>query len=291
MPFHYIQQNLRMKTFKDKVVVVTGVGSGIGRSLAMRLDKLGAKLAVNDFNKASLDATVSSLNQEAYAEQFDVSDRDAFYNFASNVVGHYGKVDCIINNAGVALGSVSTEELTYKDFDWIMGINFWGMVYGTKAFLPHIKKQSEGNITNVSSIFGITGIANQTAYCTTKFAIRGFTESLRMEMHSVSPHITITSIHPGGIKTNIARSSKTAENTKESTPEEFDRAMAAIDKAFITSPDRAAEIITNGILKKRERILVGSDAIKADRMVRLFPVKYTDYLLKSSTFTDPTMEI
>lgn len=273
-----------MKSFKDKVVVVTGVGSGIGRALAKHFDKLGAKLALNDFDKASLEATASSLTQNPYSENFDVADKDTFYNFAENVYNHFGKVDCIINNAGVALSAVSTEELSYKDFDWIMGVNFWGMVYGTKAFLPYIKKQSEGSITNVSSIFGITGIAYQTAYCTTKFAIRGFTESLRMEMHNESPHVVISSVHPGGIKTNIARSSKTAIGQAESEKEEFDKMMEEIDKAFITSPEKAADTIINGIMKKKERILIGSDAKRADRIVRLFPSKYTDIILNNSSF-------
>ncbi len=273
-----------MKTFKDKVVVVTGVGSGIGRALAKHFDTLGAKLALNDYDKASLEDTVSSLSQDPYREQFDVADKDAFYQFAENVYNHFGKVDCMINNAGVALSAVSTEELKYSDFDWIMGINFWGMVYGTKAFLPYIKEQPEGSVTNVSSIFGITGIAYQTAYCTTKFAIRGFTESLRMEMHNEAPHVVISSVHPGGIKTNIARSSKTAEGQDEAQQEEFDKMMEEIDKAFITSPEKAAETIINGILKKKERILIGPDAKRADRIVRLFPTKYTDIILKNSTF-------
>ena len=273
-----------MKTFKDKVVVVTGVGSGIGRALAVHLDKLGAKLAINDYNETSLHSTVSILKQKPFSEHFDVSDKEAFYRFSKNVYNHFGQVDCVINNAGVALSAVSTEDLTYNDFDWIMGINFWGMVYGTKAFLPYIKNQSEGNITNVSSIFGITGIAYQTAYCTTKFAIRGFTESLRMEMHNDSPHITISSVHPGGIKTNIARSSKTAEGQDPAEQAEFEKVMEEVDKAFITSPEKAADIIISGILKKKERIIVGPDAKRADRIVRLFPTKYTDIILKNSTF-------
>lgn len=268
-----------MISFKDKVVVVTGVGSGIGKALAQNLSKQGAKLAVNEFNQETLDQTISLLSTDVYSEQFDVSDKDKFYQFADNVIQHYGKVDCIINNAGVALGAVSTEELSYKDFDWIFGINFWGMVYGTKAFLPIIKKQSEGNITNISSIFGIAGIGYQTAYCTTKFAIRGFTESLRMEMHKESPHVSICSVHPGGIKTNIARDSKPAIGMKD---EKNDTLLEEIEKAFITSPEKAAETILKGINNRKERILIGSDAKKADRTIRLFPTKYTDMFMKDS---------
>lgn len=280
-----------MKTFKDKVVVVTGVGSGIGRALAKALHAKGAKLALNEFNAETLAETISLIggpSDTIYSENFDVSDREKFYAFAENVKSHFGKVDGIINNAGVALGSVSTEELTYKDFDWVFGINFWGMVYGTKAFLPIIKQQQEGNITNISSIFGIAGIGYQTAYCTSKFAIRGFTESLRMEMHKESPRVSICSVHPGGIQTNIARDSKAPDGSDEGVD---DKMLAEVEKAFITSPDKAAETILNGILKRKERILIGSDAKRADRTIRMFPTKYTDMFLKDSLVVPPKEKV
>lgn len=276
-----------MKTFKDKVVVVTGVGSGIGRALAKALHSKGAKLAINEFNPDTLKETISLIggpSNHIYSENFDVANREKFYAFADNVINHFGKVDCIINNAGVALGSVSTEELSYKDFDWIFGINFWGMVYGTKAFLPIIKQQEEGNVTNISSIFGIAGIGYQTAYCTTKFAIRGFTESLRMEMHKESPRVSICSVHPGGIQTNIARDSKIPDGSDKGVD---DKMLAEVEKAFITSPEKAAETILNGILKRKERILIGSDAKRADRTIRMFPTKYTDMFLKDSLVVPP----
>lgn len=279
-----------MKSFKDKVVVITGVGSGIGRALAIELHSRGAKLALNEFNKDTLNDTISMIggaSNSVFSKDFDVSDRESFYDFAAQVQQYYGKVDCIINNAGVALGSISTEDLSYKDFEWIFGINFWGMVYGTKAFLPIIKKQSEGNITNISSIFGIAGIGYQTAYCTTKFAIRGFTESLRMEMHSESPHVSISSVHPGGIKTNIARDSKIPDGSND---EVNDKMLEEVEKAFITSPKEAASTILNGINKGKERILIGSDAKRADRTIRLFPSKYTDILLKDSLVVPPKKE-
>lgn len=281
-----------MKTFKNKVVAVTGVGSGIGRALAKQLKEKGAKLALNDFNAATLQETIDLLGGESpdiYGRSFDVSNKDAFYQYAEDVNNHFGQVDCIINNAGVALGSVSTEDLTYKDFEWVFGINFWGMVYGTKAFLPIIKKQEEGNITNISSIFGIAGIGYQTAYCTTKFAIRGFTESLRMEMHKESPRVSICSVHPGGIKTNIARDSKPAERQDGTLYEGDDAMLEEVEKAFITSPDKAAQTILSGILSRKERILIGPDAKRADYTIRLFPTKYTDMFLKDS-FIVPSKE-
>jgi len=274
-----------MKHLKDKVISITGAGSGIGRSLAMKLNASGAKLALNDYNAEALEETLSLLpnqNIKFINQVFDVSNKDAVYSFADETMKSFGQVDGCINNAGVALGTVSAENLSYEDFNWIFGINFWGMVYGTKAHLPLIKKQSEGFIANVSSIFGITGIAYQTAYCSTKFAIRGFNESVRMEMHVESPHIKIHSIHPGGIKTNIAKDSKVAEGMEEIMAKQDDQQLADIEKAFITSPDKAADVIISGIKSKRERIMIGPDAKKADRLVRLFPEKYTDMLLKNS---------
>jgi len=274
-----------MKHLKDKVISITGAGSGIGRSLAMKLNASGAKLALNDYNAEALEETLSLLpnqNIKFINQVFDVSNKDAVYSFADEAMKSFGQVDGCINNAGVALGTVSAENLSYEDFNWIFGINFWGMVYGTKAHLPLIKKQSEGFIANVSSIFGITGIAYQTAYCSTKFAIRGFNESVRMEMHVESPHVKIHSIHPGGIKTNIAKDSKVAEGMEEIMAKQDDQQLADIEKAFITSPDKAADVIISGIKSKRERIMIGPDAKKADRLVRLFPEKYTDMLLKNS---------
>ena len=274
-----------MKHLKDKVISITGAGSGIGRSLAMKLNASGAKLALNDYNAEALEETLSLLpnqNIKFINQVFDVSNKDAVYSFADETMKSFGQVDGCINNAGVALGTVSAENLSYEDFNWIFGINFWGMVYGTKAHIPLIKKQSEGFIANVSSIFGITGIAYQTAYCSTKFAIRGFNESVRMEMHVESPHIKIHSIHPGGIKTNIAKDSKVAEGMEEIMAKQDDQQLADIEKAFITSPDKAADVIISGIKSKRERIMIGPDAKKADRLVRLFPEKYTDMLLKNS---------
>jgi len=274
-----------MRQFKDKVICITGVGSGIGRALAIKLNAAGVKLALNDNNVSGLEETISMLpNQDLshIAEVFDVSDRESVYAFSEKVLQRFGQVDGCINNAGVALGTVSVDRLSYEDFDWIFGINFWGMVYGTKAYLPMIKQQTEGFIANVSSIFGIAGIAYQTAYCTTKFAIRGFNESLRMEMHVEAPHVKIHSIHPGGIKTNIAKDSKVAIGMEEQMAKQNDEKLADIEKAFITSPGKAADIIISGINRKKERIMIGSDAKKVDRLVRLFPEKYTGMLLKNS---------
>jgi NAD(P)-dependent dehydrogenase (short-subunit alcohol dehydrogenase family) len=197
--------------------------------------------------------------------------------FAQTVFEKYGRVDVMINNAGVALGQVTAEEVTREDFKWVMDINFWGMINGSQAFLPFIKKQSEGAVANVSSIFGIAGIAHQAAYCTSKFAIRGYTESMRMESKLDFPHVTIHSIHPGGIKTNIVRNSRwTNDDVSE---EEREILSKNFESQFITTPEKAASVILKSIQRKKERILIGPDAKLMDRLVRWFPTLYTKIFL------------
>lgn len=267
-----------MKDLKNKVVVITGVGSGMGKELSLQMAQHGARLAVMDFNEASLDDTVSlikSYHAEVYASCFDVSNREDFYRFGEGVIQHFGEVDVVINNAGVALGGISIEKLDYRDFEWVMGINFWGMVYGTKIFLPYIKKQNEGSIVNISSIFGIMGVSEQGAYCSSKFAIRGFTESLRMELMQEAPHVIASVVHPGGVKTNIARDSKDAlgDFVDKNNLDE-------IEKLFITTASDAAKTIIKGIQNKQARILIGSDARKNDWIVRLMPAKYSKLILR-----------
>ena len=265
-----------MKSFKDKVAVVTGAGgSGIGRALALALAAEGAKLAISDVKEETLDETISMLkamNATVDAHAFDVADRAAMYRFADAVADKYGQVDLVINNAGVALGRVTAMDVDYDDFDWIMGINFWGMVYGSKAFLPHLVKRTEATLVNVSSLFGLMGVAYQVPYCTSKFAIRGFTESLRMEMMALSPQVTVTSVHPGGIKTNIVKSSRWNPNIPK---EDRERDQKNFEKLFITTPETAAKVIIKGIKKKRPRVLIGRDAKFPDKIIRLFPGLYT----------------
>jgi NAD(P)-dependent dehydrogenase (short-subunit alcohol dehydrogenase family) len=242
-----------MKNFENKVVVITGVGSGIGRALAVEFHKLGAKLAINDFNETSLLETVEMLGGSAvFYKTFDVSDKAAFYQFADSVIAHYGQVDVVINNAGVAISKLSAGEISIEDYEWIFGINLWGMMYGSLAFLPHLRQQKEASIVNLSSIFGIHGVPYQAAYCTTKFGIRGFNESMALEERMNKTGVTVTSIHPGGIKTNIARNSRYASEDKTM--------IEKFEKSFITSPEKAAKIIIQAIRCKKQRVLVGPDA-------------------------------
>jgi butyryl-CoA dehydrogenase len=243
-----------MNSFQSKVVVVTGAGSGIGRALAMAFAGQGARLALNDFNEQTLQETVAALpaGTEVFASAFDVSKKEAVFQFADDVLRKYGKVDVVVNNAGVAIAGFRTDEVSIEDYEWIMGINLWGMIYGSLAFLPHLRKQQESALVNVSSIFGLHGIPVQAPYVTTKFAIRGFTESLALEEEAHGTGLTVSSVHPGGIQTNIAKASRGAEVDPQ--------AIAEFEKQFRTTPERAAEIILRGIRKKKSRILVGIDA-------------------------------
>jgi len=263
-----------MKNFENKVVVITGTGSGIGRALALEFKKLGAKLAINDKNEAALLETVDLLGgpDNVFYHAFDVADKTAFYKFADDVIEHYGRVDVVINNAGVAIFKLTASEISMADYEWIFGVNLWGMMYGSLAFLPHLRKQQESSLVNLSSIFGILGFPNQAAYCTTKFAIRGFTESLALEERMLKTGVTVTSVHPGGIKTNIARNARYAEIDEIAT-EQF-------EKSFITTPEKAAQTIIRGIQRKKTRVLVGRDAKLLYFLTRLSPRFVAWYLIR-----------
>ena len=273
-----------MQEFKDKVGVITGAGSGIGKELALGLSRLGCRLSLSDINADSLSETeelIKAAGGEVVTHVCDVSDRKAVYTFAANTINRYGSADLVVNNAGMALDAIGVSQLDISDFEWIMGINFWGVVYGTKAFLPYLKRSKDGVLVNISSIFGITGIGGQAPYCTTKFAVRGFTESLRMELYAEAPHLTAICVHPGGIKTNIARNSKEALNSDRSDPEKEKRLKEFEEKALVMPPSRAAEIIIAGIRKRKERILIGKDARRMDFLARLWPAKYSRMMFKT----------
>ena len=256
-----------MKNLNEKKIIITGAGSGIGRALAQRLAAEGATLILNDYKADTLQETADSINGNVETYAFDVSKREAWENFQTTILQKHEHIDVIINNAGVALGEISVQETTLEQMEWLMGINYWGVVYGTKCFLPTMKRLPEAAVVNISSVFGIAGIANQSTYCSAKFAVRGFTESLRMEM--LDTNVCVISVHPGGIKTNIARDARDPN-------EERQKKMAkTFEKVAITSADKAAEVIINGIKKKKNRVLIGRDARMMDRIVRLLPVRYS----------------
>lgn len=266
-----------MKSFKGKVAAITGAASGIGRSLAVQLGESGCALALSDVNETGLAETAAQARAygvKVTAETVDVSDRDAVYRWAHGVVVDHGQVNFIFNNAGVALGA-TVEAMKYEDFEWLMGINFWGVVYGTKAFLPHLKASGDGHVVNISSVFGIAGIPSQSAYNAAKFAVRGFTESLSQELAITGAPVRATSVHPGGIKTNIARAARVDESLRDLGIDSEDT-TGRLERAFITSPDKAASIILRAVAKKRRRVLVGPDAYVFDWVVRLLPTAYQD---------------
>jgi NAD(P)-dependent dehydrogenase (short-subunit alcohol dehydrogenase family) len=261
-----------MKDFRDKVAAITGAASGIGRSLSIELARRGAHLALSDVDEAGLAETelrAKRAGVEVTTARVDVADRAAVEAWADQVVSDHGRVNLIANNAGVAVGA-TVEGTSYEDFEWLMGINFWGVVHGTKAFLPHLKAAGEGHVVNISSIFGLMGIPSQSAYNSAKFAVRGFTEALRMELDIERCGVSATSIHPGGIKTNIARNARIGGGLDE-IGQDPDAARRDFEKLFITSPDKAARQIVRAVQLDRRRALVGPDAKAFDVLSKLPP--------------------
>lgn len=257
-----------------KIAVVTGVGAGIGRALALALAEQCEALALSDIDPGKLAATVAACKKvgvKVYAEAFDVADRAAMDAFAANTIEALGKVDIMINNAGVALGPATMDELTIEDFEWVFGINLWGMIYGSTAFLPHLSKQPESALVNISSVFGLMGVSRQVPYCTTKFAIRGFTESLRMEAIDKYPGLQVISVHPGGIDTDIMRSSKWVQKITDSQREQATQNFKSITRS---SPEKAAKVILKGIRRNKGRVLIGPDARVVGFLTRFLPSKY-----------------
>lgn len=265
-----------MKSFQDKVAAITGAGSGMGRELAIELARQGCHLALSDVNEQGLAQTVALL--KAYpvrvtSTRLDVSQREAVYAWADAVVREHGKVNLIFNNAGVALGS-TLEGVAYEDFEWIMNINFWGVVYGSKAFLPHLRASGDGHIINTSSIFGLFAVPANGCYNASKFAVRGFSECLRQEMELTAAPVSVTSVHPGGIKTNIAQAARMSSNLEGLLAKDAQSARDNFDKLFITSANRAARIILKAVQGNKRRVLVGPDAKFMDLLVRLLPSAY-----------------
>jgi NAD(P)-dependent dehydrogenase (short-subunit alcohol dehydrogenase family) len=275
-----------MKRFENKVAAITGAGSGIGRALALELAGRSCHLALSDIDEVGLAETVRQIGAPGVrvtTQAVDAADRRAVYDWADQVVADHGKVNLIFNNAGVALGS-TIEGMSYDDIEWLMNINFWGVVYGTKAFLPHLKASGEGHIANVSSVFGLAAIPTQGAYNAAKFAVRGFTECLRQELDMTNCGVSATSIHPGGIKTGIARSAR-KDPCITDLGLGFDASGEKFERAFITSPEKAARIILRAVERNKRRCLVGPDAYVFDWIVRLLPSRYQDIATRVSKLT------
>ena len=264
-----------MSLTNESVVVITGAASGIGRALAIRLARepiAGIAIAdVNEKNLAETRALIANQNLKVTTHILDVSDERQFREFAVAVVEQHGRATHVINNTGVALGG-AVSEVSLDDIRWLMNINFWGVVYGTKIFLPILEKQKSAHIVNISSIFGIVAPPGNAAYAASKFAVRGFTEALRHELENTNIHVSI--VHPSGVSTNIANDARigadvklSAEDLKQKV-EKFNKQLAA------TTPEQAAEIIVKGIKARRPRIVIGSDARLLSAFARLFPRRY-----------------
>ena len=274
-----------MKQFKGRVAAVTGAASGIGRALAKDLARRGAHLALADIDDVGLAETVAQcegLGVKITSQHLDVADRQAVYAWADRVVADHGAVNLVVNNAGVAMLGAMVESMSYQDFEWLMNINFWGVVYGTKAFLPHLKASGEGHIVNVSSAFGLISFPSQSAYNAAKFAVRGFTDSLRMELEIEKASVSVTTVHPGGIKTNIVRNARIDPASVSEIGGDVEKARRDAKRPFITSPQKAARQILAAVQRDRRRALIGPDAKVIDFVSRLPAGFYQRMLTKAA---------
>ena len=296
-----------MKTFRDKVAVITGAGSGMGRYLALLLAKEGAHLTICDVNQETLDQTNEMLrkyNVSVSSILLDVADKDAVEALPQKVIETHGQVDMVFNNAGVSTGS-HFKDMQEKNWDWVMNINLHGVINSTRAFIPYLIDRPEAAIINTSSIFGMVAVPGQTVYHATKFAVRGFTESLALEMAETNKNLQIHSVHPGHVGTNIVSNSRMDEEEYKKTLEKegSDRTgffaskrpqsikeMADVFKEGGMHPSKAAQIILKGVKKNKRRIFIGLDSKLLELSQRIFPNKYHRlwpfFMLPISIFRD-----
>ena len=264
-----------MKNLGNKVAVVTGAGSGIGRALAIDLAGRGSRLALSDVDGRGLADTVAAcegVGAQTRSNELDVADRAAMYFHADSVVSDFGRVDLVINNAGVALAA-DVLDMSWDDFEWVMNVDFWGVANGTKAFLPALIESGDGHLVNISSVFGLMGIPGQSAYNSAKFAVRGFTEALRQEMKIARHPVGVTCVHPGGIKTNIVANARGMDSLGD-----VDKVSEAFERIARTTPTRAAKVILAGVEKNKPRVLIGPDARGFDAIPRIIGPRYQDIL-------------
>lgn len=268
-----------MTAIQGSAAAVTGAASGIGRALAIELAARGCDLAIADRDEAGLAATAAELaasGRKVTSHRVDVSEPAQIQQFADAAAAAHPGLNIVINNAGVALLG-QFNEIDQAQFEWLMNINFWGVVHGCRAFLPHLERQKAAHIVNLSSIFGIIAPAGQTAYCASKFAVRGFSEALRHEFWLAKRPINLTVVHPGGIKTNIVRNMRTGAGITDNARrvesiERFDNEFAK------TTPAVAAQTIIQGIENNAPRVLIGGDAKFMDLLQRFRPGRYFSVL-------------
>ena len=259
-----------MKLVPGHVAVVTGAASGIGEALALDLAGRGVRVALSDVDAAGLErvtAACNALGSDAKGYVLDVSDRDAVLAHAEQVVADFGRVNLVVNNAGVAL-TAPIETMRHEDLQWVMDIDFYGVVHGVEAFLPHLIASGDGHVVNISSVFGLFAVPSQSAYNAAKFAVRGYTEALRMEMQLAGRPVGVSCVHPGGIRTNVARNARTVQGGDAA-------ALAAeFDKLARTSPAKAAQVILRGVERDTARVLIGADAHAFSLMTRVLGARY-----------------
>jgi butyryl-CoA dehydrogenase len=273
-----------VKDFNGRVAAITGAGSGIGRALAIDLAGRGAHLALSDVDEAGLAETVGRCEGRATkvtSQRLDVADREAVFAWADAVVADHGRANLIFNNAGVAL-TATVESMSIEDFTWLMDINFWGVVHGTQAFLPHLKESGEGHVINISSVFGLLSIPSQSAYNAAKFAVRGFTDSLRMELEIEGAPVSSTTVHPGGIRTNIVRNSRLDPSAAGVAGDDKAQLVVDFDRVARTSPEKAAKVILAAVQADRRRVLIGPDARLFDLAARLPAGVYQQVIVRGA---------
>lgn len=265
-----------MKNLQGQVVAISGAGSGIGRALAHEFARHGSHLSLSDINLEAANETAAQLQAkgvQVITHQVDVGALEQVTAWAERTRSHFGRINVVVNNAGVAL-SGTVGSLAIKDYEWVMQINFWGVVYGSKVFLPHLEASGDGHIVNISSIFGISAQPLMSGYNASKYAVRGFTESLRQDLDLARSCVSSSCVHPGGIQTNIAKTARVDASVAAATGKSEAEATREFERSFITTPAKAAQVIVNGVLRNQRRILIGPDARLLDWLVRLMPALY-----------------